>query len=555
MINITIRNSNNVYISFKYNQHVVEKVKLIPSRVWNPNDKTWFIPRCYLQQFLDSIKGYSYTINEITPPQDLENAKQFRFKTKPYQHQVEGLEYGKYHDLFLLGDEQGLGKTKQAIDIAKYKKLLYGYKHCLVLCGVKTLIYNWWHEILEHSDEECALLGFKEKQTPNGIKWVGGDSTQKLQDLKNIDALPYFIVTNIETIRGGKNNKILPLLKQYIKSGKIGMIVVDEFHKCKNPNSQQGSALLSLKPQTRIALTGTPILNNPLDLYSLLNWLDIEKHNYYQFRNHYCYLDKNKSVTGYKNLDELHNILNGVMLRRKKEDVLDLPPKVYTNEYIEMSKEQKKIYDEVRTQLLNEIDKIATADNPFAQLIRLRQATAFTGILSSTVRLSCKYDRAMEIVEEVVESGGKVVIFSQWKETLKPLAKVLKDEGFNPVLIMGEVSVADRDKNKEAFMDDPNCKVLLGTIDSMGTGLTLTSANTCIFLDSPWNKATKEQAEDRLHRIGTKGTVNIITLVCMNTIDERVEDVIYMKGVIKDMVVDGKTVPQKRKALVEYLLS
>ncbi len=555
MLKITIKNSNNVYVEFPYNPQIVEKVKAIPGRTWNPKDKNWWIPRCYLDRFISSLGGYNYVIDDIENKKDFEKAKQFKFKTAPFKHQIEGFEFGKQMDLYLLGDEQGLGKTKQAIDTAVYKKLLYGYKHSLIVCGVKTLIYNRKQEIQNHSDEECIILGQKEKKTKNGIKLVSGDNKSKLEDLKNIDNLPYFIITNVETIRKRADNKVFSMLKTYIDSGKIGMVIVDEFHKCKNPISQQGSALLELKPQTRIALTGTPIMNNPLDLYSLLNWLDIEKHNYYAFKYHYCYLDGFKQVVGFRNLEELSEKLNSVMLRRKKEDVLDLPPKIYTTEYLEMDTPQLKIYEEVRKALATQVDKILLSPNPFAQLIRLRQATAFTGILSSTVRVSCKYDRALDIVEEVTSGGGKVVIFSQWTQVLDPLIKVLQDEGYNPAIITGKITEDKKEYYKQEFETNDNCKVLLGTIDSMGTGLTLTQANTCIFLDSPWNKSTKEQAEDRLHRIGTKGTVNIITLVCKDTIDERVEEIVYNKGMLSDAIVDGNINPSKRKALFEYLLS
>ena len=224
----------------------------------------------------------------------------------------------------------GLGKSKEAIDISIYKKLLYGVKHCLVICGVKTLTHTWEREIIKHSDEGSHILG--NYVSKNG-KVKSGSNLKKLEDLENINNLPFFLITNIETIR---NKEICNKLIELIESKEIDIILFDEFHKVKNSFSQQGEALLKLKPTTRIAMTGTPLVNSPLDLFAILNWLDIERHNFYAFRNHYCTFGNMKEITGYKNLEELNAILNMIMLRRKKEDVLDLPPKVYTTEYLEM---------------------------------------------------------------------------------------------------------------------------------------------------------------------------------------------------------------------------
>jgi SNF2 family DNA or RNA helicase len=241
------------------------------------------------------------------------------------------------------------------------------------------------------------------------------------------------------------------------------------------------------------------------------------------------------------------------MLRRRKQDVLDLPPKIYTTEYVEMGEEQESIYQEVRTQIIQNIDKIMLSKNPLTELIRLRQATGFTGILSEHIRVSSKFDRALDILEDVVANNGKAVIFSQWTTVIDPLYEFLKKSGYNPAIITGDIK--DREAEQNKFKDDKTCKVLVGTIASMGTGLTLTSANTVIFLDSPWNKATKEQAEDRCHRIGTVGTVNVITLVCKNTIDESIEEVVYLKGKLSDAIVDGEIKTTDRKGLLKALLS
>ena len=145
-----------------------------------------------------------------------------------------------------------------------------------------------------------------------------------------------------------------------------------------------------------------------------------------------------------------------------------------------------------------------------------------------------------------------MLIFSNWVEVLNPFIERLQK--YNPAIMTGQFK-KDVVGQINKFQNDPKCKVCIGTIGFMGTAHTLTAANTVIFLDEPWNKGTKEQAEDRAHRIGTKGTTNIITLRCKNTVDERVAKIIETKGMFADFLVDGKTVSKDRSSLVEFLLS
>ena len=249
-------------------------------------------------------------------------------------------------------------------------------------------------------------------------------------------------------------------------------------------------------------------------------------------------------------MPELRERVDDVMLRRLKKDVLDLPEKTYTTEYVEMGTAQRRLYDEVHEALKDNIDKIVVSANPLAQLIRLRQATGFPGILSSTISDSAKLDRLEELVADVAEDGKKCIVFSNWSDITDEVMLRLKK--YNPAVITGDTK--DRETEKDKFMNNPACKVIVGTIGAMGTGLTLTAASTVIFLDSPWNRANKEQAEDRAHRIGTTENVNIITLVTKDTIDERIEELVYKKGKMADLLVDG-IATETRLQTVEYLLS
>ena len=547
--------SNNLYsafITFDYNSEIVDKIRSYPFRFYNANAKEWEIPTENVQDFVNSMGRYDIKLtgelSQLNEKKvDVDIPEGFHFKTKPFNHQEKGLEYGMKYDRWFLGDEQGLGKSKQVIDIAVARKIKYGYKHCLIVCGVNTLKWNWMNEIHTHSDENSFILG--QRTLKNGILTIGS-MNNKLNDLDNIDELPYFIITNVESFR---NEDFANKVKDLCKKGKINMCAADETHKMKNPSSQQTKGFLKCLPECRIAMTGTPLMNNPMDLYVILKWLGYENHAFYSFKQHYCVMGGygGYEIVGYKNMDQLTNQINSIMLRRLKKDVLDLPEKIYVDEYVDMLPKQSEIYKEVQMDIKAHIDEIKFDNNPLSTLIRLRQATGYTGILSSSIQESAKLDRMVDLVDEAVSNDNKCLIFSNWTQMTDEIVKRLKQ--YNPALITGQTKDSDRTIQQDKFMNDDSCKVIVGTIGAMGTGLTLTAGTTVIFLDEPWNKALFEQAVDRAHRIGTKNNVTIYSIMCKGTIDERIHDLIYKKGQMSDAIIDGKIVGNKTEIL-NYLL-
>ena len=547
--------SNNLYsafITFDYNSEIVDKIRSYPFRFYNANAKEWEIPTENVQDFVNSMGRYDIKLtgelSQLNEKKvDVDIPEGFHFKTKPFNHQEKGLEYGMKYDRWFLGDEQGLGKSKQVIDIAVARKIKYGYKHCLIVCGVNTLKWNWMNEIHTHSDENSFILG--QRTLKNGILTIGS-MNNKLNDLDNIDELPYFIITNVESFR---NEDFANKVKDLCKKGKINMCAADETHKMKNPSSQQTKGFLKCLPECRIAMTGTPLMNNPMDLYVILKWLGYENHTFYSFKQHYCVMGGygGYEIVGYKNMDQLTNQINSIMLRRLKKDVLDLPEKIYVDEYVDMLPKQSEIYKEVQMDIKAHIDEIKFDNNPLSTLIRLRQATGYTGILSSSIQESAKLDRMVDLVDEAVSNDDKCLVFSNWTQMTDEIVKRLKQ--YNPALITGQTKDSDRTIQQDKFMNDDSCKVIVGTIGAMGTGLTLTAGTTVIFLDEPWNKALFEQAVDRAHRIGTKNNVTIYSIMCKGTIDERIHDLIYKKGQMSDAIIDGKIVGNKTEIL-NYLL-
>lgn len=562
----------SLFLSFPYDPKVIDIIRGLPNKFWNAQDKIWEVPVNKLGLLLQSLPDYDFDISgeyvSLEKPKAI-IPKGFKFKTKPFEHQIAGFNYGLQYDRWLLGDEMGLGKTKQVIDIAVAKKLAKGYKHCLIICGVNGLKWNWVNEVATHSDEQAFILGQK---TNTKGKVVIGSSLDKLNSLSDMDQLPYFIVTNIETLRykewtgewetkRGKKSKVYtyPItdkLAELCNAGEIDMIAFDESHKCKNTKSDQGEQLLRLQAETMIAMTGTPLMNQPMDLFIIFKWLGYEKHTYWSFEKHYAIKGGfgGYQIVGYKNLEELQERLNEIMLRRKKEDVLDLPDKVYIDEYVEMTPAQKKIYDEVTSDIKDNIDQIAIAPNPLAELIRMRQATGFTGILSSSILESAKMDRMLELVEEAVSNNKKIIIFSNWTQMTDAIYDRLEEHGYKVAQITGQTPDNQRQHLVDTFQNTNDIQIMLGTSGAMGTGITLSEATIEIFMDEPWNMALKQQCEDRAHRIGQKNNLTIYTLLCKDTIDERIHELVEKKGMMADALVDGKVVGNKRE-LLNFLLS
>ena len=559
----------SAFVSFEYDSNLVSIIKSMGTRVYIPDKKTWEIPESAVPMLMSRLRDYDVLLrgemHHETPESHARLPSGFVFTTKPYKHQMEGVIYGLEHESFLLGDDQGLGKTKEIIDIAMCRKQTDGLKHCLIICGINGNKYNWADEVKIHSREDSWILGTRFTKRPP-IKMIEGSTKDKMEDLNNIPH-QFFWITNIETLRGGsfkeKQGKrtvtrfpIAEKIQELCDRGIIGMIAFDEAHKAKNPDSQQGKALLSIDCKgPKIPMSGTFVLNNPLDLYLPLKWAGFETHSFYAYKQHYCTMGGfgGKEIVGYKNLDELRSMVSKVMLRRVKGDVLDLPPKVHTIEWVDAYPEQKALYKDVRDQVRDNIDKVKVHPDPLSEMLRLRQVTGYPGILSSTVTKSAKMDRMEELVEEEVLVGGKAIIFSNWSEMTNVIRNKLKK--YNPAYITGEVGSVQRMEEKDRFQNDPDCKVMIGTIGALGTGFTLTAAQLVIFVDEPWNRGIKDQAEDRAHRIGTRGTVRIVTILTRDTVDEGVYNLVQKKGKMADLLVDGKVDGKNVDNVLSYLLN
>jgi len=539
---IKITAKESLYLSFSYDPKVVSIVKTLPKRWYHRDSKEWEVPVTDFHLVKNGLKTYSFTYAN-TSEKEIENKHQPSFvmpstcKTTPYPYQIEGIQFGLTHDAFLLGDEPGLGKTLQVIQLAAFRKK--EINRCLIICGINGLKFNWLDEIHLHSTEKAKIIGSKINRKG---KLVEGTTKERLEDLEHLSD-DFFLITNIETLR---NDDIRDKLSSLIKEKEIGMVAIDEAHAIKNGRSKQGKAIRWLHPPYKIAMTGTPLINKPVDLYNVMNWLgaiSYHKETYHDFKHRYCYVDRFGSIIGYKNKQELSKRLQTIMIRRKKEEVLGLPEKVYSTSYVELTGEQLSLYEKTKKGILERIDgkgnkEEKRIENPLELINRLRQLTTHPQTFHPTLTANAKSNRVLELITEKIENGEKVIVFSYWKEPILHLSKLLHT--FKPAIVTGDFPSSHRQKQVTLFQENKDCQVILGTIDALGTGYTLTKAQTVIFLDNPWTSAKKTQAEDRAHRIGTNASVNIITMIAKNTIDEKIAHLLDEKAQLAHDIVDSQ---------------
>lgn len=539
-----VKEEYSAYVSFKWSQAYVDGIKSLPVRYWIPAKKEWEIPVGMvplLNKITNDIKELNHLEGNEPEIVDLTDAD---FKTTPYEYQREAVEYGIQHPSWLLGDVQGLGKTKQMIDLAVWKKKHQGMKHCLIIACVNNLKYNWLDEVKKHSNESACVLGVKKKGREPSM-------ADRLEHLK-YGPNEFFWITNIESLRTKKEGRfykseLVDIINKYIASGDVGMIVVDEIHKCKNSTSAQGRGLLKLKGASRVGLSGTLLVSKPLDLYTPLAFIGAINQSQYQFDHYYSTRDWFGNIAGYQHLDELQRLMDANMLRRTK-DLLDLPPKLEKIEYIELSKEERKLYDSLEQGIRDEIkadaNLIKSPASILAKITRLRQVSTHTGLVSDVVVKSSKFERLRDILEEARDNGEKVLVFTMFRQLAEMAVKEFKD--FNPLHIWGQMNQTELNEQKRIFQEGEEFNVLFGQIGAAGTGHTLTRASIVVFLDLPWDRATMDQAEDRAHRIGTKKAVTCIRLIAKDTYDERLWKKVLSKGKMGDALVDMEDIDKVR---------
>ena len=538
----------SLFVTFPFKRVLVDEIKLLPTVFYNDKTREWELPINGLAEFLDRVCAYEdFTLNLM----DIQEKESVHYdigpyKTEPFPHQLEAIQYGLNHDNWLLLDLPGLGKSMSMINLAKELKEKRGIEHCLIICGINSLKTNWLTEIHKHSDLSAVILGSRINR--NGRLVVDGIQARLAHLKKPIEE--FFIITNIETLR---SKEIVEALRKN-KYNKFDMCVLDEAHCVKNSQSAQGSALLKLNYfKYKIGLTGTLLLNSPFETYVPLKWIGMERSSFSNFKHYYGIFGGpfNNILNGYKNMPILKNQLSQCSLRRGKE-LLNLPPKTIINEYVDMTSKQEEFYENIKQGIIDQVDKVHMDTNSILGCIaRFRQATVLPDILTTENIPSAKMDRAVDLAEQLIESGEKVVIFSTFKAPVYKIRDLLQK--YPSVIGTGDQDDAALEEAKQTFQNDPECKLFIGTWSKSGTGITLNAASYMIFLDTPYTSGVYEQAQDRIHRIGTKNPVFIYHLITKNTVDERVLDILEDKKAISEYVIDDEITESGLESLRKYI--
>lgn len=607
---ITAVQDKDIYIiRFKYDPELVQLVKNVPGRIWVAAQKYWTIPVGRLGFLINQLKGTKYetqlevyssehidenaTLDDtnVIPDIDLSEIT-FRVQSglEPFPHQLDFMKYAidrqrkGLHSGFILADQCGLGKTLEIMNLAYYNREFNHIKHCLIIVCQNAAKYNWIEDIKKHTngEETPYLLGERFKRDKKSIR-MEGTGLEKLEDLTTLhmygkekySELPFFLIMNIEALRMKRKGRfpIREQLAKLINTGYIGMIAIDEIHRGASPMSISGKQLLQLKRDAKvpiewIPMTGTPIVNRATDVFLPLKLVDGHTYNkYYDWCQDFCVYGGfgDHHIIAYKNVPKLKQLLQANMLRRLKSKVLNLPPKIHTIEYVENTSYQADLYEKLvnerRKYIQEHIHEIRSMNELAVSFLRLRQVTGSPELIDKDLNVdkdylakNAKLIRLLDMVDDIVNGGDKVVIVSNWVEPLRTIYKFLA-RNYPVCCFTGTMKPEVREQHKHRFINDPNSKILIGTVPELAGSHNLPVANYLIFYDQPWNAATMQQVEERLHRPGVVGTVNIYSLIAKDTVDEKVYKMIMRKDGISNFIVDNELNLAQNPDLVSTLLS
>lgn len=518
-----------IVISFDYDKNILMNLKSVGEGKYNKRTKTWHYPKEKLDTLLKTFpnaivnqnikKIYANTVfSEIDFPKEItvgwgaeaykinttynlpDNNKEIKINAKPYPYQKEGIKFLVRGKKVILADDMGLGKTLQAISAAILLK-----KKSILIVSPNSAKYNWADEIQKFAPNASYIV-------------IDGTKIERERMLLSKVKFQFYIV----------NYDALPTIIDSVIKLNPNILILDEAHRIKNSKTKRAKAVKKINAEYKFLLTGTPLMNRVEEMWSLLKTIEPNKWaGHDAFVKHYCQKGgfQNREIVGYQNLDELKAKLHPIMLRRRKDEVLkDLPEKLYKDYYIDLDAKTMAIYKQAEKEARAYIteNKSIAINGIFAKLTRLKQIAVAPEILGAEHQ-SIKIKTALEIIDEILSSNEKVIIYSQFRSVTELLEKELLKKDIKNIHINGTVSAQTRQELVRQFQNDEKTKVFIGTTQSCKEALTLTAANYIIFLDKLWNPQDNRQAEDRAFRIGQKKNVTVISIIAKNTIEEKIE--------------------------------
>ena len=453
----------------------------------------------------------------------------YKFKKKPYAHQLTALEKSWNRDTFAYFMEMGTGKTKVLIDNLA---MLYdkGKVNGALIVAPKGVVGTWYNQELpahlpDHIENVTVLWqsNINKTQKEKLRQFYNPENSHKLQ----------ILIMNVEAF---STEKGYSWALSFLNCHKA-MMAVDESTTIKNPKAKRTKNILNLSRAAdyRRIMTGSPVTRNPLDLYSQCEFLDpmhLNHSSYYSFRNRYAIMKSaNISgrsinlVIGYQNLGELSDKLKPFSYRVLKEDCLDLPPKIYMKREIQLSPEQKKLYDQMRKEALATLNgKTVTTMTALTQLMRLHQITCGHFSADDGSIQEIKNNRLAELLDVLEEVEGKAIIWAHYQHDVKNIYKLLEDK-YGPGSVVhyyGKTLPEERDYAIKNFKGNDKVRFFVGTPQTGGYGITLTQANTVIYYSNGYDLEKRMQSEDRAHRIGQKKTVTYVDIIAEDTVDTKI---------------------------------
>ena len=471
----------------------------------------------------------------------------YKFKMKPYAHQLTALEKSWNRDNFAYFMEMGTGKTKVLIDNLA---MLYdkGRVDGALIVAPKGVVGTWYNqELPNHLPEHIENVT---------VLWqanINKKQQDKLDQLFKTGHELHVIIMNVEAFSTDKGRLFAA---KFLRSHK-SMIAIDESTTIKNPKAKRTKNILSLSSLAKYKriMTGSPVTKNPLDLYSQCEFLDprlLDFASYYSFRNRYAEM-KTMHVSGrsiqvvhkFRHLDELSDTLKPFSYRVLKQDCLDLPDKVYIKRNISLSKEQRQVYDQMKKEAVAILNgKQVNSVTVLSQLMRLHQITCghFTANDGSTQEI--KNNRIQELLDVLEEVEGKAIIWAHYQHDVKNIKKhIQKEHGPGSVVDYYGLTPQDqRQKNIKKFQANNGVRFLIGTPQTGGYGITLTEANTVIYYSNGYDLEKRMQSEDRAHRIGQKKTVTYVDIIADDTVDTKI-----VKSLRKKINIASKVMGEELK--------
>ena len=451
----------------------------------------------------------------------------YKFKTKPYQHQLDALEISWNKEVYAYFMEMGTGKTKVLID---NMSMLYdkGKIDGALIIAPKGVVGTWYEQELP-----THLVNHVENVT---ILWqpnISKKQQEKLKSLFEIETALHILIMNVEAL---STQKGVDFATKFLSSHRT-LMAIDESTTIKNPKAKRTKNILRLSKlaKYRRIMTGSPVTKNPLDLYSQCEFLDpycLDFASYYAFRNRYAemktanfYGRSVQIVARFRHLDELAEKLKPFSYRVLKEDCLDLPEKTFMKRVVELTKEQKELYAQMKKMALAMLNgKVVTTKTALTQIMRLQQITCGHFTADDGTMQDIKNNRIDELMDVLEEIEGKVVIWAHYQYDVKKIIKEIQK-------VHGPGSVVDyygltpkeiRQNNIEKFQNNDSVKYFVGTPATGGYGITLTAASNMIYYSNGYDLETRLQSQDRIHIIGQKKPVTYIDLIAEDTVDNRI---------------------------------